>query len=141
MLFIIKPLHLSITPNIIKQYCSQFVIAKVNIVSMKILNIHKTIVNEELLDLLQRKLNPLFHGQKQSDINFKSEIKNNHVEISEPGIYDGFLFSIEIKGHELHVTRSEHYVDDVNSLTVESILNELFAQLAADGKVTLILEG
>ncbi len=114
---------------------------KVNIISMKILNIHKTIANEELLDLLQLKLNPLFHKQKQSDINFKSEIKDNHVEISQPDIYEGFLFRIEINGHELHIIRSEHYVDDVNSLTAESILNELFAQLAADGKVTLILEG
>jgi hypothetical protein len=108
---------------------------------MKILNIHKTITADQLLQLLQQKLNSLFQHQTQSDIAFVSEIKDGKVEISHPSLYEGFLFSIEINGHELWIIRSEHYVDDVNSLTIESILNELFAKLAADGKVTLILEG
>ena len=109
---------------------------------MKILNIHKTITAEQLLTLLQQKLNPLFHHQRQSDdISFISEIKDGVVEISCPEIYEGFLYRIEIKGSELHVTRSVDYIDDVNSLTVESILNELFKELAADGNVTFVLEG
>ncbi len=108
---------------------------------MKILNIHKAITNNALTDLLQQKLNPLFKEQRQSEIHFITENKGTHVEISEPTIYEGFLFKIEIKGEELWITRSEHYVDDVNSLTVESILNSLFEELAEDGKVTLKLEG
>ena len=108
---------------------------------MKILNINTTITNDQLSSLLQQKLNPLFHQQKQSDINFITESIDGAVEISQPEIYEGFLFRIEIKGTELHITRSEHYVDDVNSLTVESILNSLFEELAKDGKVTLVLEG
>jgi len=108
---------------------------------MKILNINTTVTNHQLSSLLQQKLNPLFHQQKQSDINFITESIDGAVEISQPEIYEGFLFRIEIKGTELHITRSEHYVDDVNSLTVESILNSLFEELAKDGKVTLVLEG
>ncbi|MDP9078439.1 MAG: hypothetical protein M3O71_13480 [Bacteroidota bacterium] len=108
---------------------------------MKILNINTRITTDQLLNLLQQKLNPLFQQQKQSDINFTIENKDGAVEISQPEIYEGFLFQIEIKGTELHITRSEHYVDDVNSLTVESILNDLFSELARDGKVTLVLEG
>ncbi len=108
---------------------------------MKILNIHKTITSGQLLQLLQEKLNPLFKEQKQEVINFITEDKNGVVEISQPAIYEGFLFRIEIKGEELFITRSEHYVDDVNSLTLESILNDLFSQLAEDGEVTLVLEG
>jgi len=108
---------------------------------MKILNIHKTITPDELLQLVQQKLNPLFKEQRQTEVFFTAENKDGIVEISQPDLYEGFLFRIEIKGHELHITRSEHYVDDVNSITVESILNELFEQLAADGNVNLVQEG
>ncbi|MCR8561790.1 hypothetical protein KXD93_29305 [Mucilaginibacter sp. BJC16-A38] len=108
---------------------------------MKILNINTSITTDQLLNLLQQKLNALFQQQKQSDINFTIENKDGAVEISQPEIYEGVLFHIEIKGTELHITRSEHYVDDVNSLTLESILNDLFSKLARDGKVTLVLEG
>jgi hypothetical protein len=108
---------------------------------MKILDIHKTIAADDLLQLIQQKLNPLFKEQRQTEICFVSENKDGAIEISQPDIYEGFLFRIEIKGSKLQITRSEHYVDDVNSLTVESILNEIFANLAEDGKVTLVLEG
>ncbi|MDF2433574.1 MAG: hypothetical protein JWP44_3205 [Mucilaginibacter sp.] len=108
---------------------------------MKILNIHKTISSGQLLYLLQQKLNLLFHQQRQSDIDFTFESIGSFIEIYQPELYEGFLFQIEVKGQELWITRSEHYVDDVNSLTLESILNELFAELAEDGKVTLVLEG
>jgi hypothetical protein len=108
---------------------------------MKILNIHKTITAEQLQKLLDKKVNPLFHQQKQSDINFLIEIKDGAVEISHPELYEGFLFRIEIEGSELHITRSEHYVDDVNSLTLESILSTLFAELAGDEGITFVLEG
>jgi len=108
---------------------------------MKILNIHKTITPGQLLQLLEKKLNALFAAQRKTEICFISEHKDGVIEISQPEFYEGFLYRIEIKGDELHITRSEHYVDDVNSLTVESILNEIFADLAEDGKVTLVLEG
>lgn len=108
---------------------------------MKILNIHKTIAPNDLLHLLWQKLNPRFHEQRQSDLNFVSENKDGVIEISHPQLYEGFLYRVEVKGHELHITRSEHYVDDVNSLTLESILNELFAELALDGEITFVLEG
>jgi hypothetical protein len=108
---------------------------------MKILNIHKTTTTAEIFALLQQKLNPLFHEQKQSDMSFDIQEENGAVEIWQPEIYEGFLFRIEPHGTQLHITRSEHYVDDVNSITVESILNSLFEELAKDGNVTLVLEG
>jgi hypothetical protein len=108
---------------------------------MKILNIHKTISSGELLQLIQQKLNPLFKEQRQTEIYFIAENKNGVIEISHPALYEGFLFRIEIKGHELWITRSEHYVDDINSLTVESILNTLFEELAGDKGITFVLEG
>jgi len=108
---------------------------------MKILNIHKSITSDELLNLLQEKLNPLFREQKQSDLNFTIENNDGAIEISQPEVYEGYLFSIAINGNELWVTRSEHYVDDVNSLTIESILNDLFVELAGEKGITFVLEG
>lgn len=108
---------------------------------MKIINIHKTTTAAEVLALLQQKLNPLFHEQKQSDMSFNIEEKNGVVEIWQPEVYEGFLFRIEPHGTELHITRSEHYVDDINSITIESILNSLFEELSGDRGVSLTLEG
>jgi hypothetical protein len=108
---------------------------------MKIINIHKTTTVAEVLALVQQKLNPLFHEQKQSDMSFTIEEKNGAVEISQPETYEGFLFRIEPDGIHLNITRSEHYVDDVNSITVESILNALFEELSGDRGVSLTLEG
>ena len=108
---------------------------------MKIINIHKTVTADELLALIELKLDRLFKEQRQTEIHFTAEVKDGAVEIYQPEIYEGFLFRIEIKGDELHITRSEHYVDDVNCLTVESILNFLFEELAGEKGTTFILEG
>ena len=108
---------------------------------MKVVNIHRNLTPTELITLLDQKLDPLFEARRQTKIHFNNQITGGAVEIYLAELYEGFLFRIEIMGEELHITRSEHYVDDVNSLTVESILNEIFEDLARDGKVTLVLEG
>ena len=108
---------------------------------MKIINIHKTIKTDELLSLIELKLDRLFKEQRQTAIHFTGGIKDGAVEISHPELYEGFLFRIEIEGNELHITRSEHYVDDVNSLTIESILNTLFEELSGEKGITFVLEG
>jgi hypothetical protein len=108
---------------------------------MKIININTTITGRELLYHLTQKLNPLFQQQRGSDLVFKIEKIGEAVEISHPEMYEGFLFRIEIQGNELFITRSEHYVDDVNSLTLESILNKLFEDMAGKKGVKIKQEG
>jgi hypothetical protein len=109
---------------------------------MKIITLHTPINADELLAHITQKLNPLFKEQRQEDISFKIEKVGNAVEISQPEMYDGVLFKLEVKGKELWITRNEHYVDDVNSLTVESILNSLFEDLSDDPRgVDLLIEG
>ncbi|HEY2582774.1 MAG TPA: hypothetical protein VGI43_13250 [Mucilaginibacter sp.] len=108
---------------------------------MKIIDIDKVVSADTLLTLLSRKLNPLFQQQRQSDMSFTIENLNGIIEISQPDFYEGFLFRIKIKGTELLITRSEHYVDDVNSLTIESILYQLFEELEGDKGITFVLEG
>ena len=42
-------------------------------------------------------------------------------------MYEDFLFQIDVAGDtELHITKSEHYTDYVNVLTLENIINNLF---------------
>ncbi len=63
------------------------------------------------------------------------------VTIAMPELYEGPLFEIAVNGSELWITRNEHYVDDVNSLAIESILNNLFDDLSAGQGTDLVLEG
>jgi hypothetical protein len=51
------------------------------------------------------------------------------------------LYHIEIKNDQLHITRNEHYTDDVNSLTLESILNSMFENISGKGGTDLVREG
>ena len=109
---------------------------------MKVITLHTPINVDELLDHLRSKLNPLFQQQRQEAINFNIDKNGNAVEISQPELYEGVLFKLEVIGSELHITRNEHYVDDVNSLTLESILNTLFEDLSDDPRgVDLVTEG
>ncbi|MDB5031326.1 hypothetical protein [Mucilaginibacter sp.] len=109
---------------------------------MKVITLHTRINPDKLLAHLTQNLNPLFREQRQEDIDFKIERVGDAVEISQPEMYDGVLFHLKIKGRELWITRNEHYVDDVNSLTVESILNSLFEDLTDDIRgVDLVTEG
>jgi hypothetical protein len=108
---------------------------------MKIVNLHTRINIDELLSHLQQKLNPMFKERRKCDITFKIEKSGDIIEISQPELYEGFLFRIRVKDTELLITRSEHYVDDVNSLTIESILYELFNDLSDKQGAELVLEG
>ena len=109
---------------------------------MKVITLHKRINPDELFDLIQRQLNTLFHEQRKTELDFTVTRSDNVIEITQPDLYPGdILYHIEIKGDELHITRCEHYVDDVNSLTVESILNDLFKIIAGKPGTDLILEG
>ena len=108
---------------------------------MKIITLHTDTDLSQLYLLLHEKLNPIFHQQRQSDINFRVELNGEALEISESTLYDGPLFSIAINGNELWITRNEHYVDDVNSLTIESILNDLFSDVSGNLGTDLVQEG
>ena len=108
---------------------------------MKIITLHKPINIESLFNHLKENLNAIFHEQRQSDIDFIIERRDDTIEISQPAYYFEVLFRIAVKGNELHITRSEHYIDDVNCLTIESILNNLFEDIAGNLGTDLVLEG
>ena len=109
---------------------------------MKVITLHTPIIPEELLTHLRNRLNTLFREQRQVDFDLTIEKNGEAVEISQPQMYEGVLFKLEPKGSELWITRNEHYVDDVNSLTIESILNSLFEDLTDDIRgVDLVTEG
>jgi len=109
---------------------------------MKIITLHTRINTDQLLKHLQRYLNSFFKEQRQTEVTFAIEKKDDAIEIAQPELYgEEVLFRIEMKGSELWITRSEHYVDDINSLTVESILNDLFNDLSDKQGTDLLQEG
>jgi hypothetical protein len=109
---------------------------------MKVITLHTPIIVDELLEHLRSKLNAMFREQRQVDFDLTIEKNSNAIEISQPEMYEGVLFKLEVKGSELHITRNEHYVNDVNSLTIESILNILYEDLTDDIRgVDLVTEG
>ncbi|HTI59235.1 hypothetical protein [Mucilaginibacter sp.] len=108
---------------------------------MKIITLHKRIDPEELREHIRVNLDRMFWKQRDEEIHFTIEGSGDVIEISQPDLYEGPLFTINVKGAELNITRSEHYTDDVNSLTVESILNELFFDLAGKHGTDLLQEG
>ncbi|MDB4904814.1 MAG: hypothetical protein JWQ63_4095 [Mucilaginibacter sp.] len=126
---------------IFKQYELVLVILIETLLIMKIIDIHKFITADYLLSLLQQRLNPQFQHQRQSDISFTFKNTGNGVEILQPELYEKFLFRIEIKGTELLIIRGSDYIDDVNELTVESILFLLFGELAGEEGITFVLDG
>ncbi|MBS1526135.1 MAG: hypothetical protein JST19_10830 [Bacteroidetes bacterium] len=94
--------------------------------TMKIITAHTNVNAAALREHIRQNLDRMFAQQRQENVHFEVGGEGNVIEISEPSLY-GFLYKIEINGAELDITRSEHWTDDVNSLTVESILNELLA--------------
>lgn len=108
---------------------------------MKVITLHNRITTDELLSYLQKKLNPLFKEQRQVDNVLQIFKADETVTISMPELYEGPLFEIAVNGSELWITRNEHYVDDVNSLAIESILNNLFDDLSEGQGTDLVLEG
>lgn len=109
---------------------------------MKTITLHTRIDPDQLYDVIQQKLNPLFWEQRQERIVFTVLKNGDGVDILQEQMYEGVLFHLEVKGLQLLITRNEHYVDDVNSLTIESILNSLFEDLTDDIRgVDLVTEG
>jgi len=79
----------------------------------------------QLAQTLQLKLNPLFREARLTDIEFDVVENGDAIEIAQPELYEGYLFRLTAEGNQLHVAKSEHYVDDVNLLTLMSILETL----------------
>jgi hypothetical protein len=108
---------------------------------MKVITLHTPIITDELLEHLRRNLNTRFREQRQVDFDFIIEKNGDSIEISQPEMYEGVLFTLEVKGPEIWITRNEHYVDDVNSLALESILFGLYEDLSDQNGVDLLKEG
>lgn len=108
---------------------------------MKIVTLHTRINPDELRKHIRDNIDTRFREQRKEELHFDVEGSGNIIEIFQRDLYEGFLFRIEVKGQDLDITRSEHYTDDVNSLTVESILNELFQDISGKLGTDLLQEG
>ncbi|MES2269233.1 MAG: hypothetical protein V4520_20885 [Bacteroidota bacterium] len=92
---------------------------------MKIITANRPWDTDQLTQTLQQKVNPLFMEARQMDMQFNIVKDGDTIEISQPDYYEGYLFSIKVQGNKLYIAKSEHYVDDVNQITLQSILETL----------------
>ncbi len=109
---------------------------------MKIITLHKDINIDRVYNHLKQNLNAAFRKHKPSIIDFTiTQNADNSIDVTQPEMYEGILYHIEPDGQNLNITRSEHYTDDVNSLTLESAMNELFDELSGKKGTDLVQEG
>ena len=109
---------------------------------MKIITLHTRVDPEALRAHIRENLDTIFLEQRHVSLHFVVGGEGNVIDVSQPDLYGtDILYHIEMNGPDLHITRSEHYTDDVNSLTVESILNELFQDASGKYGTDLLQEG
>jgi hypothetical protein len=108
---------------------------------MKTITLHKPLKIDAIYNHLSQNLNPLFNKHKPTILKYNVDNIGNAIEITQPELYEGVLYHIELDNDKLNITRSEHYVDDVNSLTLESVMNELFDNLSGNRGTDLVQEG
>jgi hypothetical protein len=108
---------------------------------MKIIHTKTPVSADEFQAYLAEKLNPLFQKQRQLDMEFEFIKQGDTINIVKTDLYDGFLFSMQkANDTEWHITKSEHYTDDVNVLTLEDILNNLYLEFPGRDNIDLIEE-
>ena|SRR5579872_79841 len=109
---------------------------------MKIITLHTRVNPEVLREHIRENLDAMFLEQRRTSLHFVVGGEGNIIDVSQPDLYGtDILYHIELEGQDLHITRSEHYIDDVNSLTIESILNELFNDASGKYGTDLLQEG
>jgi hypothetical protein len=92
---------------------------------MKIITANKPWNIDQLAKTLNEKLNILFQQARHVPIHFNVVKYGETIEINQPELYEGFLFKISANGNNLCVAKSEHYVDDINVITLMGILDNL----------------
>jgi hypothetical protein len=106
---------------------------------MKIINTERPIKTADYADYLRAKLNLLFQKQRMENITFEIRNDDDSIEILQPSLYgNNFLFRLVFKGNEIDVIKSEHYTDDVNVLTLEDIMNNLYMEYPGRNNIEFI---
>ena len=108
---------------------------------MKIIHTDKAVTPAEYTEYLKNKLNLLFKERRHLDIDFDINDTADAIEIAYPKLYEGFLFRFAFKDNEIDVIKSEHYTDDINVLTLEDILNNLYMEFPGRDNISQIAEG
>lgn len=86
---------------------------------------------------------------KLADQKFKEHIKTKEhlyitekedgIEIGIPEIYETYLYKIDVKGSNVSINKSEHYTDDINSLTLENVINDIVLNYIGEANIDGIL--
>jgi hypothetical protein len=94
----------------------------------------------ELFELFSESVNPRFADKLKTDLSLLITETADGIEIGQPGFYETYLYKIKVVGSEVHVGKSEHYVDDVNSLALEDIIDDIITQYLGINYIETILQ-
>lgn len=83
-------------------------------------------------------LNSRFNDKIQTDLELSIVEKEDGIEIGQPEFYETFLYKIDVVGNDVNVSKSEHYVDDVNSLALDGIINSIIHEYIGDDNIETI---
>jgi hypothetical protein len=94
----------------------------------------------ELYELFAELINPRFKNKvKSGSLELLITNTSDGIEIGQPQYYDGYLYKVKISGNEVLVKKSEHYVDDVNSLALEDIIDNIIVEYLGVNHIETIL--
>ncbi|WP_448698491.1 hypothetical protein ACFGVR_16735 [Mucilaginibacter sp. AW1-3] len=78
---------------------------------------------QALHQYMAERLNELFEAKIQKDVAMQvTQTDYSTVEIGHPKYYESFLYKMIVKGSDIQLIKSEHYVDDVYNLALEDIV-------------------
>jgi flavorubredoxin len=107
------------------------------------MKIYKTTVypsQQDLYELLCASVDQKFADKVKSDIKLAITESDHGIEIGQPHIYETYLYMIKIKGSDVLVSKSEHYIDDIYSLALEDIIDSIIVEYLGVKHIETILQ-
>ncbi|MBW4889178.1 hypothetical protein KXQ82_05600 [Mucilaginibacter sp. HMF5004] len=95
---------------------------------------------DELYRLFSTSLNAGLTDKIKSDIHLVITQTTDGIEIGQPDFYETYLYKITINGNDVLVGKSEHYIDDVNSLALEDLIDNIITGYLGINSIETILQ-
>lgn len=120
-----------------------FDLAAINHAACQKMKTYKTTVypsQHKLYELFCETLESRFDNKIKNGLKLGITETTEGIEIDVPGYYETFLYKIKIIGPEIHVSKSEHYIDDVNSLALEDLIDNIIVEYLGSGHIETVLQ-
>ncbi len=94
----------------------------------------------ELFELFKEHVPERFSDKIKKELQLTITETAEGIEIGIPEFYETYLYKIKVVGSEVHAAKSEHYIDDVNNLALEDIIDETIVDYLGVNHIETILQ-